>query len=160
MLLEHFRFCRKAGELFELFEGAMKSSVWVGVIAGVASLAALGSAAADECQTAGTLTEIVGTVVVDKGEGFAPAVVGTSLKNGDKVAVQGSGSAVVDFGKERTVTVPGSTTETLRAPGCGVVLDETGAVIVGTVAIGGGIAAALAASDGSSNRTPFFPVSP
>ena len=138
----------------------MKSSVWIGVLTGIASLAALGSAVADECQTAGALTQVVGTVVVDKGQGFAPAVVGASLQNGDKVAVQGSGSAVVDFGKERTVTVPGSTTATLRAPGCGVVLDETRAVIVGTVAIGVGIAAAIAASDGGSNRTPFFPVSP
>ena len=138
----------------------MKSSVWIGVLTGIASLATLGSAMADECQMAGTLTQVVGTVVVDKGQGFAPGVVGTSLKNGDKVAVQGSGSAVVDFGNQRTVTVPGSTAEMLRAPGCGFVLDETGAVIVGTVAVGGGIAAAIAASDGSSNRIPFFPVSP
>ncbi|TCK16732.1 hypothetical protein EV667_4325 [Ancylobacter aquaticus] len=138
----------------------MKRLLRVVAIVGFASIVALGSAVADECQTAGTLTEVVGTVFVDKGQGFTPGVVGASLKNGDKVAVQGSGSAVVDFGNERMVTVPGSTTETLRAPGCGFVLDETGAVIVGAVAVGGGIAAAIAVSDSSSNRIPFFPVSP
>lgn len=142
------------------FVGAMKRST-VSMVAGVVlSLGAAGTAAADVCETAGTLTEVVGSVMVDKGQGFAPGAVGMSLKGGDKVSVQGPGSAVVDFGSQRTVTVPGSTTETLRVPGCGLVIDSTTGAIVGVVAVGGGIAAAIALSDSSSSSIPFFPVSP
>jgi len=138
----------------------MKRFVAYASVAGLLSLGMIGSAAADACQTTGTLAEAVGTVLVDKGQGFAPGVVGASLKGGDKVAVQGPGSAVVDFGNERTVTVPSSTTETLRVPGCGVVLDSSTGLVIGTVAVGGGIAAAIALSNNDSKNGIIFPVSP
>lgn len=138
----------------------MKRSFVFLAVAGVFSFGAVGSAAADACQDGGTLTEIVGTVMIDKGQGFVPGAVGASLKGGDKVSVQGPGSAVVDFGSERTVTIPGSTTETLRVPGCGLVMDSTTGLILGTVAVGGGVAAAIAASDSGGGTTVIFPVSP
>nr|WP_281493581.1 hypothetical protein [Ancylobacter koreensis] len=128
---------------------------------GLVMLGFAGAARADVCQTAGTLTEVAGTVVVDKGNGFVPGTVGTSLKSGDKVAVQGSGSAVVDFGSDRTVTVPGSTTETLKIPGCGLTLteDPTGLIVTTTV-IAGGITAAVLVSDSDDKKVPFIPISP
>ncbi|UOK72791.1 hypothetical protein [Ancylobacter polymorphus] len=138
----------------------MKRCVAYVSVAGLVSLGMIGSAAADACQTTGTLAEAVGTVLVDKGQGFAPGVVGASLKSGDKVAVQGPGSAVIDFGNERTVTVPSSTTETLRVPGCGLALDDSTGLVIGTVAVGGGIAAAIALSNEGSKNGIIFPVSP
>ncbi|WP_428031366.1 hypothetical protein [Ancylobacter sp.] len=138
----------------------MNRSVLFAAAAAFFSVGTAGAALADACQTTGTLTELVGTVMIDKGQGFAPGFVGAALKGGDKVAVQGPGSAVVDFGTNRTVTIPGSTTETLRVPGCGLVIDTTTGMIIGTVAVGGGIAAAIALSDSGSNKTIFFPVSP
>ena len=138
----------------------MKRCVAYVSVAGLVSLGMIGSAAADACQTTGTLAEAVGTVLVDKGQGFAPGVVGASLKGGDKVAVQGPGSAVVDFGNQRTVTVPSSTTETLRVPGCGLALDNSTGLVIGTVAVVGGIAAAIALSNNDSKNGIIFPVSP
>lgn len=138
----------------------MKRFVACTAVAGFVSLGMIGSAAADACQTTGTLAEAVGTVLVDRGQGFASAAVGASLKGGDKVAVQGPGRAVVDFGNERTLTVPSSTTETLRVPGCGLAIDASTGLVVGTVAVGGGIAAAIALSDNGSDTRIIFPVSP
>lgn len=128
-----------------------------------AAIGAIGSARADTndaCNVAGTLKEVVGSVAMDRGAGFTPAVIGASLKTGDKVAVQGPGSAVIDFGDGKTITVPGSTTEVLRVPGCGFAsgYDPT-VVILGTAVVGGGIAAAIALSD-SGSSAPFFPISP
>ncbi|MDQ0348994.1 hypothetical protein J2S76_003428 [Ancylobacter vacuolatus] len=119
-----------------------------------------GSAVADVCQTTGTLTEAVGTVLVDSGQGFANASVGASLKGGDVVSVHGAGSAVVDFGSDRTVMVPGSTTTALQVPGCGLAMDSSTGLAIGAVAIGGGIAAAVALSDNGSGNGFIFPVSP
>lgn len=139
----------------------MKRSVLFAAAMAAFSLDVAGAASAQTCQTTGTLTEIVGTVMVDKGQGFVPGFVGASLDGGDKVAVQGPGSAVIDFGSDRTVTVPGSTTEIVRAPGCGLVMDSTTGLVVATVVIGGGIGAAIALSnDSGDNRTVFLPVSP
>ncbi|WP_371347720.1 hypothetical protein [Ancylobacter sp. IITR112] len=129
-------------------------------VAGLACLGLAGPAAADACQTTGTLASAAGTVLVDRGQGFTPGTVGISLKGGDKVAVQGPGSAVVDFGNDRTVTVPSSTTETLRVPGCGLAVDPSTGMVVGAVAVGGGIAAAIALSDNGGNNGLIFPVSP
>lgn len=114
----------------------------------------------DPCKVAGTLKEAVGSVAMDRGAGFTPAVIGASLKTGDKVAVQGPGSAVIDFGDGKTVTVPSSTTEVLRAPGCGFAWgSDPTVVILGTAVVGGGIAAAIALSD-SGSSAQFFPISP
>ncbi|WP_428029113.1 hypothetical protein [Ancylobacter sp.] len=143
----------------------MKKLVFSAVLAGTLSIGALGSAYADDgCQTAGTLTQAVGSVMVDKGKGFTPGVVGASLRVGDKIAVRGPGSAVVDFGNERTLMVPASTTETIRVPGCGLIqtqapLDPTLGVL-GMLAGTGAVAAIISASDGKSGTTIFFPVSP
>lgn len=126
-----------------------------------------GAAAQGDCQTTGQLASAVGSVMVDKGNGFAPGVIGTSLKTGDKVSVRGQGNAVVDFGDNRTVTIPSSTTETLRAPGCGFGLTNSGGMdpalgIAATIGAGIGLSAIVSSVDGSSNRTggATVPVSP
>lgn len=144
----------------------MKRSFLTMAVLGTVSIGTIGSAAADICLTTGTLTQAVGTVMVDKGAGYTPGVIGTSLKNGDKITVQGPGSAVVDFGNDRTLTVPASTTETLRAPGCGAfAMSSPSAIggpavgIFGSLALGGAVAAAISASDGNSG-VQFFPISP
>ncbi|WP_018387863.1 hypothetical protein [Ancylobacter sp. FA202] len=138
----------------------MKRSVAYAVVVGFSFLGMAGAALADACQTTGTLTEAVGTVLVDRGQGFATASVGTSLKGGDMVSVQGTGSAVVDFGTDRTVMVPGSTTTTLQVPGCGLAVDSNTGLVIGAVAVGGGVAAAVALSDNGSGNGFIFPVSP
>ncbi|TCK31135.1 hypothetical protein EV667_1240 [Ancylobacter aquaticus] len=102
--------------------------------------------------------------MVDRGNGFAPGVIGTSLKTGDTVSVRGQGNAVVDFGNDRTVTIPSSTTEMLRAPGCGFGVTNSGGInpalgIAGMLAAGGGLAAIISASDGKSGSF-ILPVSP
>ncbi|WP_018964076.1 hypothetical protein [Ancylobacter sp. FA202] len=135
------------------------------VIVGVLSLGAFETAMADDaCQTSGRLAQTVGTVMVDKGNGFAPGVVGTSLVSGNRISVLGQGQAVVDFGNQKTLTVPGSTTEIVQVPGCGFDLTNSGGMnpavgIVGTLAVGAGLSAAISASDGKSG-TVIFPVSP
>ena len=138
----------------------MKRSLAYATVAGFAFFGMAGSAAADVCQTTGTLTEAVGTVLVDKGQGFMNANIGASLRGGDKVSVQGPGSALVDFGSDRTIMVPGSTTTTLQTPGCGVAVDSSTGLVIGAVAVGGGVAAAIALSDNGSGNAFFFPVSP
>lgn len=138
----------------------MKRSVAYAVVVGFSFLGMAGSAMADACQATGTLTEAVGTVLVDSGQGFTNASVGASLKGGDKVSVQGAGSAVVDFGSARTVMVPGSTTTTLQVPGCGLAVDSSTGLVIGAVAVGGGVAAAIALSDNGSGNGFIFPVSP
>lgn len=145
----------------------MKRSFLSMAVVCAAAIGAIGSARADTndaCNVAGTLKEAVGSVAMDRGAGFTPAVIGASLKTGDKVAVQGPGSAVIDFGDGKTITVPGSTTEVLRAPGCGLAsgydpMSNPTAVILGTAVVGGGIAAAIALSD-SGSSAQFFPISP
>lgn len=138
----------------------MNRSVAYAVVVGFSFLGMAGSAVADACQATGTLTEAVGTVLVDRGQGFANASVGASLKGGDMVSVQGAGSAVVDFGSNRSVMVPGSTTETLRVPGCDVAIDSNTGLVIGAVAVGGGVAAAVALSDNGNGNGFIFPVSP
>lgn len=140
------------------------------IVLSMAALAALsfgaaGSAAAqDACQTAGRLASAVGSVMIDKGNGFTPGVIGTSLKTGDKVSVRGQGNAVVDFGDNRTVTVPSSTTETLRAPGCGFGVTNSGGNpalgIGGMLAATGGVAAAISSIDNGGSSVIIIPVSP
>jgi hypothetical protein len=127
----------------------------VGVVAvGGASIASAQVA----CSTSGVLVAAQGTVLLDRGAGFAPASVGTSVQAGNRISVQGAGNAMVDFGGARTVTVSSSSTQTL--PGCGLFQDaNTGAVVVGTVVVAGGIGAAIALSNDDSS-TPFFPISP
>jgi hypothetical protein len=129
------------------------------------SFGAAGAAAAqDACQTAGRLASAAGSVMIDKGNGFTPGVIGTSLKTGDKVSVRGQGNAVVDFGDNRTVTIPSSTTETLRAPGCGFGVTNSGGnpglAIGGMLAGAGGLAAALSTIDSSGSSVIIIPVSP
>lgn len=145
----------------------MKRTFLMVAALGAVSIGAVGSASADVCLTQGTLAQAVGTVLVDKGAGYAPGVIGTSLKNGDKITVQGPGTAVVDFGNDRTLTVPASTTETLRAPGCGGFASNNNSTLIGgpavgvfgSLALGGAVAAAISASDGNSG-VQFFPISP
>lgn len=143
----------------------MMRNIFSMVVAGALSLGAVGSAAAqDACQTGGRLTQAVGSVMVDKGTGFAPGVLGTSLVSGDKVSVLGQGKAVVDFGSDRTLTVASSTTEIVNVPGCGFGLTNSGTVnpalaIAGTLAVGAGLSAAISAAD-NTNGTIIIPVSP
>ena len=136
-------------------------------MAAVAALSYGGAGAAadqDECQTAGRRASAAGSVMIDKGNGFTPGVIGTSLKTGDKVSVRGQGNAVVDFGDNRTVTIPSSTTETLRAPGCGFGVTNSGGnpglAIGGMLAGAGGLAAALSTIDSSGSSVIIIPVSP
>lgn len=128
-------------------------------LAGAVAVGSAGAASAQgTCSTSGVLVAAQGTVLVDRGVGFKPASVGASVYSGNRISVQGIGSATVDFGGARTVTVSSSSTQTL--PGCGLFQDaNTGAVVVGTVVIAGGIGAAIALSNDDSN-TPFFPISP
>lgn len=142
----------------------MKRSVISMVVIGGLSFGAIGSAAADVCATTGRLTVATGSVLVDRGSGFVPGVIGASLKGGDKIAVRGQGNAVVDFGNNRTLTIPGSTTEVVRVPGCGLIQTNSGSIgptagIFGTLALTGGIAAAISTTEGKSGVI-VFPVSP
>ncbi|GLK74134.1 hypothetical protein KHC23_01805 [Ancylobacter dichloromethanicus] len=143
----------------------MKYSIFAVVMAGCLSVGAMGSAKADDaCLAAGRLTQAVGSVMVDRGNGFVPGVIGTSLRGGDKIAVRGQGRAVVDFGDDRTLMVPASTTETIRVPGCGMLQTNASGIspTVGTfgmLAIAGATAAAISTTD-SKSGTVFFPVSP
>ncbi|WP_371345142.1 hypothetical protein [Ancylobacter sp. IITR112] len=143
----------------------MRSVLTLAAVVALSFGVAGNAAAQDGCQTSGRLASAAGSVMVDKGNGFVPGVVGTALKTGDKVSVRGQGNAVVDFGNNRTVTVPSSTTETLRAPGCGLDLTNSGSAnpalgIAATLAVGGGLAAAISAADSSSGTTIITPVSP
>lgn len=126
-------------------------------LAGAVAVGSAGTASA-QGTCSGVLVTAQGTVLVDRGAGFTPASVGTAVQAGNRISVQGPGNAVVDFGGARTVTVPGSSTQTL--PSCGLFQDaNTGAVVVGTVVVAGGIGAAIALSNDDS-KTPFFPISP
>jgi hypothetical protein len=116
-------------------------------------------AAASECATSGILTSIHGNILVDQGEGFRPGAVGLTLRSGDKVSVVGTGSAVIDFGNSKVVTIPSSTTQTLRAPGCGFLgASNTGRAVV-AIAVVGGVTAAIAFSSDRKNKTNR-PISP
>ncbi|QFR33444.1 hypothetical protein [Ancylobacter sp. TS-1] len=133
------------------------ASAVVVLCAGILGFA--GSAAAQgTCGTSGTLTQVVGNVVVDQGAGFKSASVGSSLKAGDKVAVRGPGNAVVDFGSQRLVTVTGSTTRVIQAPGCAFVPNDVAKIVVPTMILVGGVWTAVEISDNKKNR--FIPISP
>lgn len=146
-------------------QGALMRIVLSMAAVAALSFGAAGTAAAqDACQTAGRLASAAGSVMIDKGNGFTPGVIGTSLKTGDKVSVRGQGNAVVDFGDNRTITIPSSTTETLRAPGCGFGVTNSGGnpglAVGGMLAAGGGLAAALSTLDSSGSSVIIIPVSP
>lgn len=144
----------------------MMRTMFVMLAAGALSLGAVASATAqDSCQTAGRLATAVGNVMVDKGSGFAPGVLGTSLVSGDKVSVLGQGQAVVDFGNDRKLTVASSTTEIVQVPACGFGMTDSGGInpavgIAGTLAVGVGLSAAISAADSSSGTVIIVPVSP
>lgn len=139
----------------------MKHSASVAVVLCAGVLGFAGSAAAQgACQTSGTLTQAVGNVVVDQGAGFKPASVGASLRSGDMVAVRGPGNAVVDFGSQRIVTVPGSSTQVLQPPGCAPVPNNTAQVVVPTLILIGGVWTAVEISDNNNKKIPFIPISP
>ena len=117
------------------------------------------NAAAAGCATAGILTSFQGNILVDRGDGFKAGAVGLSLKSGDKVSVVGPGSAVVDFGNSNVVTVPSSTTQTLRAPGCSSFLSTSKTGVVATVLVAGGVAAAITLANDRKHRSTR-PLSP
>lgn len=136
----------------------MMRSFWFMALAGAVTVANVGVASA-QGTCSGVVVAAQGTVMVDRGAGFSPASVGASVQAGNRISVQGPGNAVVDFGGNRTVTIPASSTQTL--PGCGLFTTaDTGAIVVGTVVIAGGIGAAIALSNDDNNKTPFFPISP
>ncbi|MGE0765718.1 MAG: hypothetical protein AB7L90_04585 [Hyphomicrobiaceae bacterium] len=113
--------------------------------------------AAAGCAATGVLASFQGNILVDRGDGFKAGAVGLSLKAGDKVSVVGPGNAVVDFGNSRLVNIAGSSTETLRAPGCSVFGASNGGAVA-TIAVVGGVAAAIALSAGRKSKS--VPVSP
>lgn len=117
------------------------------------------------CPATAVLASVQGNVLVNSGSGFTPGRVGSVIRAGDQVSVRGSGNAVVDFGGGRIVSVPASSTQAVRAPGCGATIaqpaDPTAMIvggIAGAAAIGGGIA--LSNNGGGNDLPPIRPISP
>lgn len=139
----------------------MYRSVLAMSVIGAGFVGFIGSAAAQgACQTSGTVTQVVGNVLVDQGAGFRTASVGTSVGSGDRISVRGPGRAVVNFGSQQTISVPGSTTQVLRPPGCGLINPNNAAkIIVPSAIIAGGTFAAVEISD-SEKKLPYRPISP
>jgi hypothetical protein len=115
-------------------------------------------AAATSCAATGVLTSFQGNILVDRGDGFKPGTIGLALKAGDKVSVVGAGNAVVDFGNSNVINIASSSTETLRPPGCSLVHTSPRGVAV-TIAVVGGVAAAIALSNERKSKTTR-PISP
>jgi hypothetical protein len=123
----------------------------------VSGMGHIEKAAAAGCAATGVLTSFQGNILVDRGDGFKTGAIGLSLKAGDKVAVVGPGNAVVDFGNSNVINIAGSSTETLRAPGCSFLGTSNGGAVV-TIAVVGGVAAAIALSTGRKSKSA--PISP
>jgi hypothetical protein len=123
----------------------------------VSGMGHIEKAAAAGCAASGILTSFEGNIRVDRGDGFRPGAVGIALKAGDKVSVVGPGNAVVDFGNSNVITIAGSSTETLRPPGCSFLSTSNGGVVA-TIVVVGGVAAAIALSNGRNSRS--VPISP
>lgn len=109
---------------------------------------------------AAILTQVQGTVLVNAGSGFVPAGNGFAVEPGNQVMIQGPGQAVVDFGNGQTVTVPGSSTIVVRAPGVLPASGLSAKVIIGSVFTAAGVGGIIAIADtGGSNPAPL-PISP
>lgn len=139
--------------------------------------------------SAATLSEINGRALVSKGAGFSPAAKGSALTPGDRIVVEGSGTAVVKFndgcahnltsGTIFTVTKASPCTlssvdaekfrnrmgqSTTPPPPAGL---GVGTLVIGGVVVAGGVLAVVATQNAGSNNnntpaavTPVRRVSP
>jgi hypothetical protein len=107
------------------------------------------------------LTQIRGVVLVDAGEGFAPASEDVRLKLGDRVMVTKDGQAVLSYGGDCSFPLQAPSMTTVEETACamttqgapgnnGAFLAMTGFSVLGNIGFAG---AALAGDDGT-------PVSP
>ncbi|MGH6925258.1 MAG: hypothetical protein ACRED5_16115 [Propylenella sp.] len=114
-----------------------------------------------ESAPAALLTQIRGAVLVDAGEGFAPASENLRLKVGDRVMVTKDGQAVLSYGGDCSVPLQAPSLTTVEETACatatqgapannGAFLAMSGGTVLGGLALTG---AALAGDDGT-------PVSP
>lgn len=142
---------------------ARSLAIWAAAVmagaAGVSTASAQGS-----CPATAVLASVQGNVLINSGSGFTPARAGSVIRAGDQVSVRGSGNAIVDFGGGRVVNVPASSTQAVRAPGCGATIAQpadTTALIVGGIAGAAAIGGVMAANNGGGNDLPpIRPISP
>jgi hypothetical protein len=132
---------------------------------------------------AALLTNMSGTVMLNRGEGFWEVNAPTVVKPGDRVLVRGEGGAIIDYGKGCVLQVPshGSAVVTSK-PDCetGMIgttssisgsslkdapavapmeegLDRQVLIVGGLVAAGGAAAAVAAFDDGDGGGKPASP---
>jgi hypothetical protein len=121
-----------------------------------------------------TLSNVEGTVAVNRGDGFQPASIGTTLSSGDRVRANASGSANIVYENGCSTRVGPSQVAVVLAtpPACqGASLKDGGGVgyapaglgtdtlLVGGLIVGAGVGIAVAASN-DNNSTTYHQVSP
>jgi hypothetical protein len=132
---------------------------------------------------AALLTNMSGTIMLNRGDGFLEVKAPTVVKPGDRVLVRGEGGAVIDYGKGCVLQVPshGSAVVTSK-PDCetGMIgttssisgsslkdvpavapieegLDRQMLIVGGLVAAGGAAAAVAVFDDGNGDGKPASP---
>jgi len=118
-------------------------------------------ATAASVANAATVTNIAGTVSVNRGSGFVAVADGASINPGDRVFVPEGGGVHVAFSSTCVVSIPSGQTFTVPAespcvPGGGV--DPT--LLGGGLLVIGGVAVAAVVLTGSDSNRPTRPVSP
>jgi hypothetical protein len=150
---------------------AMKSGRMARAYVSAAVIAALFATNA----AAVTLSNVEGTVSVNRGDGFQPASIGTALSSGDRVRASASGSANIVYENCCSTRVGPSQVAVVLAtpPACqGASLKDGGAgyapagfgpgadtLLVGGLIVGAGVGIAVAASN-DNNSTTHHQVSP
>jgi hypothetical protein len=120
--------------------------------------------------SAATLTEINGRALVSKGSGFVPAAKGVFLSPGDRVVVEGQGTATIQFTDGCSHPLSSGTIFTVtKASPCSANIPEAEKfrnrmgqtvtdtpviptpVVIGGLLIGGGVAAIAISQSGGGN---------
>ena len=121
---------------------------------------ALASAMMASAAQAAHLANVQGKVFVNYGQGYQPATGNAALGPGDRVKA-GEGSAVIVYEGCASQTVePGQTVVVVASPPCAPIgmggLPQS-TLIIGGVAIAGGVGLAVALSSNNSNGSPSSP---
>lgn len=122
-----------------------------------AAMLLTGAAVAD----AATLDSISGSVLVNRGGGFAPVSTGALVNPGDRVMVSGNGQARIVYNSTCSVAIPSGQTVTVAATvPCQPGSQADGSLWRGGMSLvaGGLVAGAILSDTGSGN--PARPVSP
>ncbi len=123
----------------------MINRLTLGLVAAAATVIMAGSV------HAATLTVSQGPCFLNTGTGYQPVSGSVEIKAGDRVICRGAGSAQIAYSPTNVVTVTSANPAIVQVVAAGGGLGVTEALVLGGVAVAGGVAAAVSASSGSKS---------